>query len=45
MNKKWELSENIEHSLMESLLLKEGEIIKKSPAKLVSFHKTSSGDF
>jgi len=45
MKKKWELSENIDHSLMESLLLKEGEIIKKSPAKLVSLHKTSSGDF
>ena len=45
MNKKWELSDNVDHDLMESLLLEEGKVIKKSPAKLVTFHKTSDGDF
>ena len=45
MNKKWELSDNVDHALMESLLLKEGKVIKKSSAKLVTFHETSDGDF
>ena len=45
MNKKWELSDNVDHALMESLLLQEGQVIKKSPAKLVTFHETSDGDF
>lgn len=45
MNKKWELSDNVDHDLMESLLLEEGKVVKKSPAKLVTFHETSDGDF
>ncbi|MDP6796166.1 MAG: serine/threonine-protein kinase, partial [Verrucomicrobiota bacterium] len=45
MKTKWELSDGVDRSLMESLLHDEGEIIKQSPAKSVTRHEADGAAF
>ncbi|MED6326831.1 MAG: hypothetical protein VYE14_05660 [Verrucomicrobiota bacterium] len=45
MKTKWELSDGVARSLMESLLRDEGEVIKQSPAKSVTRHEIEGESF
>jgi len=45
MKTKWELSDAVDRSLMESILDDEGEIIKQSPAKSVTRHEADGEAF
>ena len=45
MKTKWELSDGVTRSLMESLLRDEGEVIKQSPAKSVARHEIEGESF
>jgi len=45
MKTKWELADGVDRSLMESLLQSEEEVVKQSPAKLVTYHETGDGAY
>lgn len=42
---RWEFSDAAHPPFIKELLLSEGEVIKQSPAKLVTYHKTEKGSF